>query len=359
MNAGRRNGRVALQGAGQVKFRAHRPLPETAKLGQITVLHACSGRWWLTIACELPEPDGRQPDGPFEPVGIDVGIHSFVALSTGERIPGVHAERHARRELRQAHRRVSRRQRGSRSRLRAVRRLARVQEKVAGARRTHHHTVARRLVRQHSVLAVEDLRVSRMTRSARGSVEYPGTGVRRKAGLNRAILDQGWAVFVRCLEAKLEEAGGILVRVDPYGTSQQCPSCGRPAPKPFHQRLHRCQGCGLVEDRDVAAAQVVANRAAHMLKRLGREPGGGRARGRTDEAESCRPVDDSQDTGIVTGGPLSSIPPSLRHGAAQQSEQSFALAVSDAKGIAAQLSDQPPEWRQPRSCGRTTCAADG
>ena len=45
--------------------------------------------------------------------------------------------------------------------------------------------------------------------------------------------------------------------------------CGLPAPKPFHQRVHRCQGCGLVEDRDVAAARVVANRAAHMLNGSG------------------------------------------------------------------------------------------
>jgi putative transposase len=200
MGIGERNGRIALTGVGHVKFRAHRPLPESAKLGQVTVTHARSGRWWITVACELPEPERQEADGALEPIGIDLGIHTFVAVSTGERIPGVHAERQARRKLRQAHRRVSRRQPGSRSRERAVRRLARVKEQIAGTRHTHHHTVARRLVRQHSVLAVEDLRVSRMTRSARGTVEQPGAGVRQKAGLNRAILDQGWGDFVRRLE---------------------------------------------------------------------------------------------------------------------------------------------------------------
>jgi putative transposase len=103
--------------------------------------------------------------------------------------------RAARRELRRAHRKVSRRQKGSRSRRRAARDLARAQENVSGTRRTHHHTVARRLVRQHSVLAIEDLHVGRLTRSARGTVERPGSRVRQKAGLNREILDQGLGAF--------------------------------------------------------------------------------------------------------------------------------------------------------------------
>jgi putative transposase len=303
VDIGERNGRIALKGVGKVKLRAHRPLPETAKLGQVTVTHARSGRWWITVSCELPEPQCHQSDGPLEPVGIDLGIHTFVAVSTGERIPGVHAERRTHRELRRAHRRVSRRQRGSRGRRRAVSRLARVMERVAGVRRTHHHTVARRLVRKHRVLAVEDLHVSGMVRSARGTIEHPGTGVRAKAGLNRAILDQGWAAFVHCLEAKLQEEGGVLLRVAPNGTSQQCPVCGLPAPKPLHQRVHRCKGCGLVEDRDVAAARVIANLAAHMLN--------GSDESRVEDAPEGAPMKPNparrseRGDGIVTGGLLS------------------------------------------------------
>jgi putative transposase len=81
VEVGQRNGRVALQGIGRVKFRAHRPLPENAKLGQVTVAQAASGRWWLTIACELPDTELREPPEPVVPVGIDLGIHTFAALS--------------------------------------------------------------------------------------------------------------------------------------------------------------------------------------------------------------------------------------------------------------------------------------
>jgi putative transposase len=262
---GQRNGRIALHGVGSVKFRAHRPLPENAKLGQVTVTHTASGRWWLTIACDLQHSGVKEPLGPVEPVGIDLGVHTFAALSTGELIPGPRAGRAARGKIRRAHRELARRRKGSRSRRRAARDLARAYEKIAGTRETHHHTVARRLAREHSVLAVEDLQVRNLTRSARGSVAQPGTHVRQKAGLNREILDQGWTDFVRRLGDKVEEAGHILVRVDRRGSSQECPECGAGAPKTLRQRVHRCPGCGLTQDRDVAAAQVIAARAAAQL----------------------------------------------------------------------------------------------
>jgi putative transposase len=211
---------VALQGVGAVKFRAHRPLPSIGKLGQVRVSRSRSGRWWLSIAVGLPDPESGGSVGDQRAAGvtgIDFGVLNFAALSTGEKIDGPRPGGAIRRELRRAQRAVTQRKRGSRSRRRAVRALARTHEKVAGMRRTHHHTVARKLVREHSVLAIEDLRIQNMTRSARGTVEHPGARVAQKAGLNRAILEQGWAEFAGILAAKAEEVGRLVVRVDARG----------------------------------------------------------------------------------------------------------------------------------------------
>ena len=73
-----------------------------------------------------------------------------------------------------------------------------------------------------------------MTRSAKGMVENPGQNVKAKAGLNRAILRQGWSLFVNMLEYKLAWNGGLLVKVPPRHTSQTCSVCevcgiGKPA----------------------------------------------------------------------------------------------------------------------------------
>jgi putative transposase len=65
-----------------------------------------------------------------------------------------------------------------------------------------------------------------MCSSASGSVENPGSNVRAKSGLNRSILDQGWAEFRRQLNYKLAWYGGQLIAVPPINTSRTCPECG-------------------------------------------------------------------------------------------------------------------------------------
>src|SRR5215813_3478179 len=62
------------------------------------------------------------------------------------------------------------------------------------------------------------------------------------------------------LDYKAASAGVEFVRVDPRGTSQQCPQCGQVAAKALDERRHRCD-CGADIDRDVAAAMVVHFRA--------------------------------------------------------------------------------------------------
>jgi len=268
LEIGERNGRVYLQGAGAVKFRAHRLVPPEAKLGQITV-RRLNGRWWLTIALELAacERSGGEPDpGSGRVVGLDVGVDELVALSTGERIRGPGIARGRARALRRAQRRVSRRRRGSLSRLRAVRTLARAQEQVANARRDHAHKVSRSLANSHPTIAVEDLDVRSMTRSARGTVAEPGRNVRAKAGLNRAIADSGWSQLRGLLAYKLEERGGELVAVPAHHTSQTCAECGHRAAENRPSRaVFACVACGHGAHADVNAARVIAQRGEAAL----------------------------------------------------------------------------------------------
>ena len=59
-----------------------------------------------------------------------------------------------------------------------------------------------------------------MTKSAKGTVEEPGKNVKQKSGLNKAILNEGWSLFFKCLEYKLENKGGVFKKVSPKHTSQ-------------------------------------------------------------------------------------------------------------------------------------------
>src|SRR6266511_1521396 len=122
-----------------------------------------------------------------------------------------------------------------------------------------HHKTARTLVDTCDAIGLEDLRVADKTRSARGTAQQPGRNVAQKAGLNRSILDAGWAQFTSILAAKAEEAGRRVVNVNPAHTSIDCHACGARCTRP-RQDTVVCPRCG-PRDADVNGARNVCTRA--------------------------------------------------------------------------------------------------
>jgi putative transposase len=107
-----------------------------------------------------------------------------------------------------------------------VDRLGRLHARIAAQCNDWLHKLTTELADQHPVIVIEDLQVAAMSASAAGTAAAPGRRVRQKAGLNRAMLDQGWAEFRRQLQYKCAARGGALVAVAPAYTSQRCSCCG-------------------------------------------------------------------------------------------------------------------------------------
>jgi putative transposase len=127
--------------------------------------------------------------------------------------------------------------------------------RIANARRDYLHKTSTAISKNHAMVVIEDLQVSNMSRSATGSVEQPGRNVRAKSGLNRSILDQGWAEFLRQLEYKLLWNGGQLLAVPPMNTSRICPDCGHiSGDNRKSQAVFACVECGLTENADLVGA---------------------------------------------------------------------------------------------------------
>jgi len=116
-------------------------------------------------------------------------------------------------------------------------------------------------VRDFDLIAIEDLRVTNMTRSAAGTVACPGQNVAAKAGLNRVILDAGWAQLRRQLSYKAEDAGRELIAVAPQRTSQTCHHCGHTDPASRRGAMFDCTACGHHADADLNAAANILQRA--------------------------------------------------------------------------------------------------
>ena len=105
-----------------------------------------------------------------------------------------------------------------------------------------------------------------MSKASKGTSEQPGKRVRQKAGLNRAILDQGWGEFRRQLEYKMLWNGGILLAVPPHNTSRTCPCCHAISKENrLTQAKFLCVNCGYENNADVVGAINILERGHRLL----------------------------------------------------------------------------------------------
>ena len=247
-------GRVYLQGTGHVRAHQHRPVQGRVKT--ITVKRE-GRRWYVVLSCDNV-PASALPAAGRE-VGVDVGVARFATTSDGEVITNPRYAKTAAAELAAAQQTLARKRRSSANRRRAKAKVAEVHRRIRDRRADFHHKTALALVRECDVIALEDLRIGNMTRSASGTLEEPGTNVAAKSGLNRSVLDAGWGQFTSILAGKAADAGRRVVFVNPAGTSIGCHQCGAKCMRP-RQDTVICPVHGAM-DADVNGARNIYARA--------------------------------------------------------------------------------------------------
>ena len=244
----RKSGKLGFVGVpGEVKVRWHRDLPSKPKSA---ILSCNAGKWYVIFHVEVA-PSERASTST-DSVGIDLGLTSLIALSTGETIsrPNI-TKRHSKR-LRVLQRALARCKRGSRVRSRRKAAVARHHAHIAASRSDFLHKESRKLVNRFGRIAIENLNIKGLA----GGM------------LAKHVNDASWAQLTSMISYKAGNAGCEIVMVDPRGTSQTCPECGTVARKTLAERTHRCE-CGCVLDRDVAAAVVVHFRAFGFMPGTG------------------------------------------------------------------------------------------
>jgi putative transposase len=236
------SGRLRLQGVGQVKLKLHRPVE--GKIKTLTLKRE-AGRWYAIFSVEC-EPKTLPVSS--EATGIDVGLSAFATLSDGTEIDNPRYYREAQAKLRRAQRKVARRKRGSKNRKKAVRDLQRAHAHVRNQREDFAHKVSRTLIVLFGLIVIEHLNIKGLAAGM----------------LAKSVNDAGWSSFIAKLTYKAEEAGRVLVKIDPRGTSQRC-VCGAPNPKTLSQRWHQCDNCGLSVARDHASALEILRLGLSLL----------------------------------------------------------------------------------------------
>jgi len=263
----RNAGAVRVPKIGWIKFRWSRK-PPAAKSYRITLDRA--GRWHIAFAAI---PAVIAAPGNDAVVGIDRGVRVAAALSTGELLKAPKPSPQEVRRLSLLQRRLARAKPGSNRRRRTNHAIARLIARTVDRRNDWIEQTTTTLARRFDLIRVENLRIAEMTRSARGTHEKPGTGVRRKAGLNRGILASGWGKLVQRLKDK---AAGRVEMVRAAYTSQRCHECGSVASENRKsQAVFKCVSCGHVDHADINAARNIA--AGHAVTARGGRPLGGPA----------------------------------------------------------------------------------
>ncbi|MGW3386371.1 RNA-guided endonuclease InsQ/TnpB family protein [Streptomyces cinereoruber] len=263
--------RVRLQGVGHVRVHQHRPVQGHVKT--ISVKRE-GNRWYVVLACDEVSVEELPPTGAI--VGIDMGVVHFLTTSDGEHVGNPRFLQAMADELAGAQRHLATFPKRTRQRTKthraAARKVAKLHGKIRRQRADFHHKTARTLVRDHDVIAHERLNIAGMVKSPapKPDPDRPGgflpNSAAAKAGLNRSILDAGWAQFLGILANKAESAGRLVVPVDARNTSRTCPECGHVAKgSRVTQAKFACTACGFTANADHVGATNVLTRAGLVL----------------------------------------------------------------------------------------------
>ncbi|AKB16972.1 Mobile element protein [Methanosarcina sp. WWM596] len=211
--------------------------PKTA-----TVSRTCKGHYYISILVEdgkeLPVKEAFTESTT---VGIDVGIKDFAVLSTGEKVENPKYLKNSLKRLKVLQKRVSRKQKGSKNRAKAKRRLAVLHDKITNQRNDFQNKLSFRLVSENQAVALETLNVKGMVKNHH---------------LAQAISDSAWSSFVIKLEYKAQWFGKTVLRIGQFEPSSKlCSVCGYHNKElQLKDREWICPDCKTKHDRDINAA---------------------------------------------------------------------------------------------------------
>ena len=226
--------KLTLSKIGSIRIFKHREVE--GKIKTCTIKKDNLGHWYAILVSEIEDVS---PIEPKTAIGVDVGLKSLVALSSGETVEYPKYYVQAENKLAIAQRNLSRKKKGSSNRLKAKAKVAKLHQKIQHHRDEFLHQVSRKLVDSADLIVFENLNIS---------------GMLKNHHLAKHIQDHAWGKLIQFTQSKAAKAGKVVELVDARYTSQKCSQCGIMVPKTLADRTHLCPNCGLEMDRDIDAS---------------------------------------------------------------------------------------------------------
>jgi len=235
---------------GHMKIKKHRELE--GRIKTCTIKRNSLNQWYVNFTCEIDKEIKKSTNK--KSIGIDVGCSKFAVLSTSSEIEHPKCYKKSEKKLKKVQQKYSKMKhvaKTNKKKTKTKKQLNKIHNKVANQRKDFLHKESRKLVNKFGIICVEKLNIKSMTHN-------------NFKNLNKSILDSGWDQFRQYLAYKAEEAGKLLVEVDPRNTSKICSNCGKLVDKTLADRVHKCE-CGFECDRDLNAAINILRIGADSL----------------------------------------------------------------------------------------------
>ncbi len=253
---------------GNKEFKFYKSRDLIGEIKYVTIKRDSLNDIYLYFVCEVPDelfivrdmPDIKElvrkiDSGAGKIAGFDFGLRVFLTGFDGTEITKIKSPLYLFHELdrvRRAHKKLSRKTKGSARYKRAKAELDREYRSIVNRRKEFFYETALSLVRKYDAIAIEDLSLK---------------GMQKKWG--RKVSDVAFGEFVNILEHLCQKYGCKLVKVDRYfPSSQTCSKCGykNEDTKDLKVRKWTCPICGTEHDRDVNAAVNIRDEGLRLLR---------------------------------------------------------------------------------------------
>lgn len=249
------NGRIFIpKFKGGIKTKFHRTFEGIVKSS--TISRTATGKYFVSILVEVNEPDvPMKPICENKTVGIDLGIKTFAVLSDGTEIPNPKHLKQSLDKVKKLQRSLSHKNKGSKNRDKARRKLALAHEQVTNRRNDFLHKVTSYLVNNYDTICLEDLNVKGMVKNHH---------------LAQALEDIAIGTFNTLLEYKAKERGVNILRIGRFEPSSKMCTCGYINHNlTLAMREWICHKCGSIHDRDLLAANNIKRFAFRNINTVG------------------------------------------------------------------------------------------
>ncbi|WP_373537884.1 RNA-guided endonuclease InsQ/TnpB family protein [Microcoleus sp.] len=242
---------IALPKLGPIAINLHRPIPSGFVVKQVRIINKAD-IWYasINIQCDVSVPD-PMPHG--HPIGVDVGLSKFLATSDGVLVKSPKFLKVMQSKLKLLQRRLDRKKKRSKNYEKQRIKVARLHHTIDNTRKDFHFKQAHALCDAGDMVFMEDL-------------DYR---ILAKGMLGKQMLAEGFGQFRAITKYVCWKRGKFFVEVRARRTSQECPECGATVKKDLSVRVHHCQECGFIADRDVASGQVIRNRGIELISTAG------------------------------------------------------------------------------------------